>query len=162
MPKQVAILDSLLKKGHEGIVPLLDYGVMDGRCSAADSARQQQQQQPQWVLVFPLYAGSLKAWRHKRGKGLQRQDIALYLRVFLRVGIIQDRSTGRSCWMLCAWLCESLLVGLQHPASSSSSLAGISAVLTGASAHGCFCRSAQMPQQQVNPLAHGRDQLLMC
>jgi hypothetical protein len=80
--KQVAILDSL--RGHKGIVPLLDYGVMYGRCSGADSARQQQQQ-PQWVLVFPRYWGSLRAWRRQRGPGLQRQDVALYLRVFLRV-----------------------------------------------------------------------------
>jgi hypothetical protein len=95
--KQVAILDNL--RGHKGIVPLLDYGVMYGRCSGAVSARQQQQQ-PQWVLVFPRYSGSLRAWRRQRGAGLQRHDIALYLRVFLQVGSMRAQLNTRTGWVM--------------------------------------------------------------
>lgn len=83
--KQVAILESL--RGRACVVPLLDYGVLGGsRNNGLDPLHQQQQQQPQWVLVFPRYSGSLRAWRQARGAGLRQQEVELYLRVFLQVG----------------------------------------------------------------------------
>jgi hypothetical protein len=86
-PNQVAILESL--RGHKGVVPLLDYGVMAGSRNSLDVGPQQQQ--PQWALVFPRYSGSLRAWRQGRGAGLQQADVELYLRVFLQV-----RSSGNN------------------------------------------------------------------
>jgi hypothetical protein len=80
---QVAILDSL--RGHKGVVPLLDYGVMSSSSSSSSRLDAAAQQPPQWVLVFPRYSGSLRAWRQARGAGLLRQDVELYLRVFLQV-----------------------------------------------------------------------------
>ncbi|KAF6261767.1 kinase-like domain-containing protein [Scenedesmus sp. NREL 46B-D3] len=77
---EVAILEKL--QGHAGVVPLLDYGVMCGSGNAPAAAPHQQ---PQWALVFPRYSGSLRAWRQQRGRQLQLQDVALYLRVFLQV-----------------------------------------------------------------------------
>lgn len=43
------------------------------------------QQSPQWVLVFPRYSGSLRAWRFDRGQGLHQKDTQLYLGIFLQV-----------------------------------------------------------------------------
>jgi len=62
-------------RGHPAVVPLLEYGIS----SSISGARQ-------WVLVFPRYAGSLRDWRLKwRGRGLDAQDLPVYLRLFLQV-----------------------------------------------------------------------------
>lgn len=74
---QVAILESL--QGQHGIVPLLEYGVMVDYTDSSSAT------QPQWVLVFPRYSGSLREWRLRRGQGLGHQDIELYLNIFLQV-----------------------------------------------------------------------------
>lgn len=77
--QQVTILDSL--HGHKGVVPLLDYGVTCSNSSSSSSAGQQ----PQWLLVFPRYSGSLRGWRLLRGQGLDQEDLGLYLRIFMQV-----------------------------------------------------------------------------
>lgn len=70
---QVASLDAL--RGQASVVPLLEYGVS----SSISGTRQ-------WVLVFPKYAGSMREWRLRwRGKGLDTQDLPVYLRLFIQV-----------------------------------------------------------------------------
>jgi hypothetical protein len=69
----VSSLEAL--RGQPCSVPLLQYGVT----STLSGSRQ-------WVLVFPRYAASLREWRLKwRGRGLQQQDLAVYLGLFLQV-----------------------------------------------------------------------------
>mgnify|MGYP001807346199 CR=1 FL=1 len=80
---QVASLDAL--RGQASVVQLKDYGVT----SSVSGARQ-------WVLVFPQYAGSMREWRLKwRGKGLNTQDLPVYLRLFIRVST--RAREGRAC-----------------------------------------------------------------
>lgn len=104
---QVASLDAL--RGQACVVPLLEYGVT----SSISGTRQ-------WVLVFPQYAGSMREWRLRwRGKGLDAQDLPVYLRLFIQVR---------------AWH-EHLGCGTPHALLSLHSQAS----LMGRGSHGSFC-----------------------
>lgn len=83
LPLQVASLESL--RGQPCVVPLLEYGVT----SCISGVRQ-------WVLVFPRYQGSLREWRlNWAGRGLNTQELPVYLSLFLQVGRVGAGRGGR-------------------------------------------------------------------
>eukprot|EP00775_Hariotina_reticulata_P006738 gene6738-6958_t len=75
---EVSVLSSL--RSQPGVIPLLDFAVCGSTSTSSGHVVQ-----PSWLLVFPRYSGSLKEWRIMRGLGLQREDIGMYLRVFIQV-----------------------------------------------------------------------------
>lgn len=98
---QVVSLEVLHGKPH--VVPLLEYGVT----SNISGTRQ-------WVLVFPRYASSMREWRTKwAGKGLNTQDLSVYLSLFLQVS-----HSGVDFWVQACWAGKQQL---RQPASTTIS-----------------------------------------